>query len=577
MPLSLCAGPAGLAANHVAHRHRTRRSFQRIRRAPADADAVGAEPEAAEQAKLVAAMRAEVTRLSGSGAAGKRGGKKGRGAGGATSDASSSAASDASVSVALADVMSCFILRRTKGGIDLGLPPKTRVVDWVPMTPAQRAVADTLHGATLALAAPGSGLRRAVREALDAAGDARTPPAAIEAPVAPASATAAMAVDDEPALAASGKDASAVSAPPATPCAPPVSASSAVAGLPTVAAAQVAADPSAPTEPPAATEPAPVAAAAFSTALDAIMASGAPVAAAGAQPDGAAGGTSSDGCAASAPPSRRAPLAAPVVIGDLCRVFGDAGVATALLSEAGGGAGSATTLSTAAAAPAAVTGSVGRMVMLLRKVANHPLLLRTRYCDAAVLAAARLVWDASHDRDPAPLPAGIPLPAGGVSTGAEGSSKAAAVAAAAVASVPELSTGNGGGGLRSVTWESSPLQPTADSPAAAAGGVPSLSPSDALARVLAPESPPSSSASSQATVDDAPQALLRALAAAHTPLSRADLMAWARDNVGGDGGAGGGGAGAGAGASSGDKAVRALADLAESYLGSSVSGSGGAV
>lgn len=114
---------------------------------------------------------------AGAGGTAKGKGKKGGGAGvgaaagkpvaaTALAAASASSTSDAAVGAALTDIMSCFILRRTKDTVNLALPPKTRRTQWTPLTSLQRSLADTLHCVTLALASAGSGLAQAVREAV---------------------------------------------------------------------------------------------------------------------------------------------------------------------------------------------------------------------------------------------------------------------------------------------------------------------------------------------------------------------------------------------------------------------------
>jgi hypothetical protein len=145
------------------------------------ARAGGADAETTEQELLVQAMKDEVRRLSRSGgpAAAGRGKGKAKGAGASASAGAAAAAapaapaadSEAAVSAALADIMSAFILRRTKDTVDLALPPKTRLTTWAAMTPFQARCADTLHAVTLALS-PQGGLGQAVREALDSAAHA---------------------------------------------------------------------------------------------------------------------------------------------------------------------------------------------------------------------------------------------------------------------------------------------------------------------------------------------------------------------------------------------------------------------
>lgn len=69
---------------------------------------------------------------------------------------------DASLSSLLSDMLGCFVLRRTKDNVDLKLPPKTRVENWVDASPFQARVLETLKQATLLLLGPHSVLGQSV-------------------------------------------------------------------------------------------------------------------------------------------------------------------------------------------------------------------------------------------------------------------------------------------------------------------------------------------------------------------------------------------------------------------------------
>lgn len=584
---------------------------------PTCADGEGADAESSEQGRLVEAMKTEVLRLSrgnnnGGGGDGRKGGgttggKKGKGASSSTAATTSLSApgapagttgpstatasansdgaprtdSDAEVSAALADIMSAFILRRTKGTVDLSLPPKTRVTEWVSPTPTQRAIADTLHGVTLALA-PRGGLGQAIREALDAAGADSGADAAAGAEGGDSGSGVAT---GDPAVERLGDGGDAMSVPPQTPLqrAPQHPMSTGAQGRNEEAPPTVLGEgPGGAAAPPGvATE---------DEAAPPML------------PRVSARGMASP--SALAPPSSPTTTLGPVFIGDLSRVLsdsdapgsGDSGVGLdATPHPSPTGAAGATSTSSG------VTGQVGRVVMLLRKAANHPLLLRARYSDAAALAAAGIVWDASRDLEPR-MPdlralgftAGLGGGGGGGAARGGKNSKRAALAAPATEAGPLA-----GSGLRLVPARddgssSSSSSPSSDVSVAAAAFV--ADPSRALAEVLATAGRDSAAASGSSdttsAIGDAGQALLRAVAAAHTPLSRPELLAWARTHLGPapdasappakSGGATGRGASsssAAAGASTSsaaskghEKAVKGLADLAESYLACSVSG-----
>jgi hypothetical protein len=57
---------------------------------------------------------------------------------------------DAEEDTSLASLLSCFVLRRTKDGVNIDLPSKTRKLEWVPMGRTQAAIAHTIHAAVLA-------------------------------------------------------------------------------------------------------------------------------------------------------------------------------------------------------------------------------------------------------------------------------------------------------------------------------------------------------------------------------------------------------------------------------------------
>ena len=259
--------------------------------------------------------------------------------------------------------------------------------------------------------------------------------------------------------------------------------------------------------------------------------------------------------------------------------------------------------------------------MLLRKVANHPLLLRARYTDAAALAAAKIVWDLSNDREPQ-VPDAAALGFTGSSSGSNENSDVGAGA---------------GGGRKGGKRGGSSTQPTlrlcdgslhsvtaADAAACSDGNSSgdSSSLTDVMRSVLMGDNSSSSSGASSSSGDAASfssssssgadknesignsvQVLLRSLASAHTPPGREELLRWARENVGEIEGAtpvvmpsatsaavtsssssnpykrgasSSGGAGGAAALTPSqkawEKAVKALADMAEGYLGSSVSG-----
>ena len=71
--------------------------------------------------------------------------------GGVADEEGGTAGADAAASTALTDILGCFVLRRTKETVDLNLPPKTRLVHMLAMTPTQQAIADTLHATLFAV------------------------------------------------------------------------------------------------------------------------------------------------------------------------------------------------------------------------------------------------------------------------------------------------------------------------------------------------------------------------------------------------------------------------------------------
>ena len=184
----------------------------------------------------------------------------------------------------LHNLLGCFVLRRTKDAVNLGLPLKTRELAWAPMTRTQAAIARTLHAATILATDPHGLLGASVRRV----------------------------VAEDPSLAAVPCAAGHESTPPF----------GFVGGLATVfSALQDAA-------------PAPLPAGASASPAAAV---------AGHEGAGSSGGVHSSAPAAAAQPT---------------------------------------------------TGDSSRLAMLLRKVANHPLLLRSRYGNAAVLHIARALWEA---------------------------------------------------------------------------------------------------------------------------------------------------------------------------------------
>ena len=61
------------------------------------------------------------------------------------------AASLTPATTSLANLLATFVLRRTKAHLDLNLPPKTRLVQWITPTPTQQCLLSTLHTAALEL------------------------------------------------------------------------------------------------------------------------------------------------------------------------------------------------------------------------------------------------------------------------------------------------------------------------------------------------------------------------------------------------------------------------------------------
>lgn len=299
-----------------------------------------------EQALLVEGIRAEVESMLKRGGGRQRGAKVprtgGSGGGGAVEDADCPPPAHAAT---VSDVLSTFVLRRTKAGTNLGLPPKTRKSVWAAPTPSQARVIAMLHGVTLALAPASSLLVGAVRSAIAAAAGS------------PGAGAAGAGPPDDGASAPAAAEVAHVA--------------EAAAAAPTAAAPEH----TAPTDGGAAAE----------------------------------GGAAAGGAAA----SETAPLGLPIFIGDLTNVlgadFGATGAAALRAAETDVGA---------AAAAARSAGSQGKLVVLLRKAAVHPLLLRTRFTNAACLALTRAAWG------------GGVAAAGGGAGGAAGGSGGGAPAAA---------------------------------------------------------------------------------------------------------------------------------------------------
>lgn len=93
--------------------------------------------------------------------------------------------SEESLSCLLQDLLGCFVLRRTKDAVDLGLPLKTRVECWVDATPTQARVLETLRRATLLLIGPESVLGRSVLETDSSSPDGVMSGASMCAPASP--------------------------------------------------------------------------------------------------------------------------------------------------------------------------------------------------------------------------------------------------------------------------------------------------------------------------------------------------------------------------------------------------------
>lgn len=314
--------------------------------------------DVAEQALLVEAIRREVLRLGTAPAAARAGGggraplrtaEKLRGdaaaaaaSTGAVDSEGASADNDALVSAALADVFSCYLLRRTKDTVDLGLPPKTRVLQWTPATAVQAAIVRTLHAVTLRLAGPASVVGTAVREAVAAGGGGGAGNEEEEA----AAPTASAAVEDE--------------------CDAPAAAMASVRDV-------------------AATD--------FGSGFGFVGGLAAVVGA----PSRGGGGSATGGT---------------------LDADADAAADDGAASTKGGGA-------------------VSRLVMLMRKAANHPLLLRARYSNDAVLALAERTWrhDAGIDDDDGDDDADV-VARGGRRTGGGRMRSCGAAAARAATALP---------------------------------------------------------------------------------------------------------------------------------------------
>lgn len=336
--------------------------------------------------------------------------------GGATSldggkDATGTDAGAGSGSGGLGDLFAALVLRRTKDAVLSELPPKTRRVEWAGMTPSQQAAADTIHSLVMALDPAGASLLcQATITAL----------------------TASPAASSEPSTGAgAGAGAGAGTATASSGSSGGHSISESILGP--IFVAQLAYCVGAP--------PSEAAASASASVALTLGAAGSGA--------GAMGGSGAAATAVLAAQAEAMPAAsgrrltamerelASLKDGLTAREVPASSKGKAVKGAGASSASAALAMTTASAGASGITTSSGaslsRVIMLMRKVANHPLLLRLRYTDAAVMRVARLLHQLRAQMRALSEAAAPPAGAGARGAKAQAASGAAAKAAQAAA------------------------------------------------------------------------------------------------------------------------------------------------